>query len=104
MTCRRSWCECGAAKGKREVSCRRCRHLDGRTRTEAAVIAALRVLGGRGTLEALRFESGLCERQVLRGVKTLVMQGRLLKLMAGEPTNWGERCGEGFPADFVWRG
>ena len=71
-------CECGADREPGAAACARCSWLDGMTPVEARVIAAIRLLGGRATREALSFETELAERTLYR---TLAKLRRLRRIV-----------------------
>ena len=70
-------CECGRAKERSADACERCLWLDGGTMGAGALIAELRALGGRATLEALTVELGITTRSVLRHLEEMLRAGRV---------------------------
>ncbi len=71
MTTPLASCDCGRPLAHGDEACTICRYLDGRTPGEQRLIAALRLLGGRATSEALQHESGLPERTLRRTLAQL---------------------------------
>lgn len=75
-------CECGNPKVGFAKACERCLDLDGRTRCERELIAALRVLGN-ATVHAVRLEAGAeerssaADRRFYRARASLMARGRL---------------------------
>lgn len=83
-------CECGQPKNAGDVACTPCMAADGDGLggSAAALISALRVLGGSATIDTLCDElAPLCVRTVLRALKELRAQGRVESVIVAEPTH-----------------
>ena len=70
-------CDCGAPVEPSERGiCSHCRYLDGDTDGEAAVIAALRIVGKAAPCE-LEELTGFCDMTIYRALKKLRAKGRV---------------------------
>jgi hypothetical protein len=74
----RARCECGRQKVLSDDACERCLILDGTDR-EAAIIAALRLLGGHGTTDVIAHTAHYSRRHVLRLCAKLLRRKRVVR-------------------------